>query len=96
LNVTKTFAVNVMYTDLWLDSAADSLYNSSGNVIARSKTGSAGTRVGQGLDSFATYKHGAHLFGAGVGHFFKGQFVSQTTRDINPRYFYVFQQYSFK
>ena len=96
LNVTKTFAVNVMYTNLWLDSAADSLYNSSGNVIARSKTGSAGTRVGQGLDSFVTYKHGAHLFGAGVGHFFKGQFVSQTTRDINPRYFYVFQQYSFK
>jgi len=85
-----------MYTDLWLASATDSLYNSAGSAISTSKLGNAGTRVGQGLDSFVTYKHGAHLFGAGVGHFFKGQFVDETTKDINPRYFYVFQQYSFK
>jgi hypothetical protein len=52
--------------------------------------------VGQELDSFATYKWGAHLFGAGFGHFFEGEFVEHTTHDINPRYFYVFQQYSFK
>lgn len=96
LNLTKAFAVNVMYTDDWLDSPSDSLYNSSGSAIATSKTGAAGTRVGQELDSFVTYKWGAHLFGAGVGHFFKGEFVAETTRDINPRYFYLFQQYSFK
>jgi hypothetical protein len=96
LNVTKAFAVNVMYSDEWLDSRSDSLYNSSGSAIATSKKGNNGTAVGQELDGFVTYKHGAHLFGAGVGHFFKGQFVVETTRDINPRYFYVFQQYSFK
>lgn len=96
LGITKSFALNLMYTDHWLDSAYDSLYNSAGSVIATSKNGAAGTRVGQELDAFVTYKHGAHLFGAGFGHFFKGQFVEQTTRDINPRYFYVFQQYSFR
>ena len=47
--------LNVMYTDEWLDSAFDSLYNSSGSVIATSKTGVAGTRVGQELDGFVTY-----------------------------------------
>ena len=60
------------------------------------KSGTAGTKVGQELDRFVTYKYGAHLFGAGVGHFFKGEFVTETTKDINPRYFYFFQQYSFK
>lgn len=96
LGITKSFAVNVMYTDEWLDSRTDSLYNSSGAAIATSKGGTAGTKVGQELDGFVTYKYGAHLFGAGVGHFFKGEFVTETTKDINPRYFYFFQQYSFK
>ncbi len=96
LSLTKTFNLNLMYTDEWLASVYDSLYNSSGGIIATSKTGIAGTRVGQELDGFVTYQHGAHLFGAGFGHFFKGQFIDMTTKNINPRYFYVFQQYSFK
>jgi hypothetical protein len=96
LGITKSFAVNLMYTDDWLDSPSDSLFNSSGTVISTSRNGNSTTRVGQELDSFVTYKHGAHLFGAGFGHFFKGEFVNQTTRDVNPRYLYVFQQYSFK
>lgn len=95
-NVTKTLAVNVMYTNEWLYSASDALYNSSGSSIAVSSAGAAGTHVGQELDSFLTYRHGAHLFGAGFGHFFKGEFVDHTTPHINPRYFYVFQEYSFK
>jgi hypothetical protein len=96
LNLTKAFAFNVMYSDDWLDSRTDSLYNSSGSAISTSKLGNASTRVGQELDGFITYKYGAHLFGAGVGHFFKGEFVDETTKNINPRYFYFFQQYSFK
>ena len=96
LSITKSLNVYLMYTDDWLDSPSDSLYNSSGSAIATSKKGNNGTRVGQELDSFVTYKRGAHTFGAGFGHFFKGQFVAETTKDINPRYFYVFQQYTFK
>jgi hypothetical protein len=96
MNLTKSFALNVMYTDDWLFSPADALYNSSGSSITVSKKGAAGTHVGQELDSFLTYIHGAHLFGAGFGHFFKGEFIAATTPNINPRYFYIFQQYLFK
>ncbi len=96
VRVTKPFALNVMYTNHWLYSAADALYNSSGSSIAISKTGTAGTHVGQELDSFVTYDLHGHTFGAGFGHFFKGEFIDNTTPHINPRYFYVFQQYSLK
>ena len=96
LNLTKSLAVNVMYTSHWLFSQVDALYNGQGNSIAISKQGIAGTHVGQELDSFLTYTRSAHLFGAGFGHFFKGEFISNTTPNINPRYFYIFQQYSFK
>ena len=96
LNLTKHFALNVMYSNDWLYSASDSLYSSSGSSIALSRTGTAGTHVGQELDAFATYSWGHHLLGAGFGHFFKGEFVAATTPGINPRYFYVFQQYTFK
>jgi hypothetical protein len=96
LAVSKHLALNMMYDDDWLFSATDSLYNSSGSSISISKKGTAGTHVGQELDSFATLKYGAHTFGAGFGHFFEGQFVEQTTSHINPRYMYVFQQYTFK
>jgi hypothetical protein len=94
--VTKPLTLNVMYTNDWLYSAADSLYNSQGASIAVSKKGTAGTHVGQELDEFVTYKYHAHLFGAGVGYFFKGEFVDNATMHINPRYMYIFQQYSFK
>ena len=94
LNVTRSLAWNVMYDNHWLFSPSDALYNSQGTSIASSKTGAAGTHVGQELDTFLTWARGAHLLGAGFGHFFKGEFIDQTTPHINPRYFYVFQQYS--
>lgn len=96
LSITKAFAWNVMYSDERLYSASDALYNSQGSSIAVSKNGTAGTHVGQELDTFLTVKKGAHTFGAGFGHFFKGEFIEDTTPHINPRYFYVFQQYSFR
>lgn len=95
-NLSKAFALNLMYTNDWLFSASDGLYNSQGKTLAVSAKGLAGTHVGQELDSFVTYQYGAHLFGAGFGHFFKGQYIELTTKNINPRYFYVFQQYAFR
>jgi hypothetical protein len=65
-------------------------------VIAISPKGTAGRTVGQELDGFATYNWGAHTFLAGFGHFFKGPFVTNTTPGINPRYFYIAQQYTIK
>lgn len=93
--VTKAFNWNFMYSNIWLMSATDSLYNGQGRVISTSPTGIAGRHVGQDLDTFITYKAGPYQFGAGVGHFFKGEFVTHTTPGVYPRYFYIFQQYSF-
>ena len=96
LHPTKALAFNVMYTDETLFSPSDALYSSSGSRIAISPKGTAGTSVGQELDGFATYNWGAHTFLAGFGHFFKGEFVTNTTPGINPRYFYIAQQYTIK
>jgi hypothetical protein len=96
LNLNKAVAFNLMYTNENLFSASDALYNSSGSQLAISTKGTAGTHVGQELDSFVTLTQGNHTFYAGVGHFFKGDFVEQTTPGINPRYFYFAQQYVIK
>jgi hypothetical protein len=96
LGVTKSLAWNVMYTQESLFSPSDALYNSAGSKISISSRGIAGTDVGQELDSFMTFKIGSHTFLAGFGHFFKGEFVNRTTPGINPRYFYVAQQYNLK
>jgi hypothetical protein len=96
LHPSKALAFNVMYTDEFLFSPSDALYSSSGSRIAISPKGTAGTSVGQELDGFATYNWGAHTFLAGFGHFFKGAFVANTTPGINPRYFYIAQQYIIK
>jgi hypothetical protein len=93
LTLRKSLALNVMYQDHTLFSASDALYSGSGARIARSDKGTAGTHVGQELDSFLTFKKGSHTFYAGFGHFFKEEFVKNTTPGINPRYFYIAQQY---
>jgi hypothetical protein len=96
VGITRALTLNLMYTNDWLFSGADALYNSQGSSIAYSKKGTAGTHVGQEVDSFVTCTYGVHTFGAGFGHFFKGGFIDNTTMHVNPRYLYVFQQYSFK
>lgn len=96
LHPTKALAFNVMYTNESLFSASDALYSSSGGKIAISTHGTSGRGVGQELDGFATYTWGAHTLLAGVGHFFKGGFVDATTPGINPRYFYIAQEYTIK
>ncbi len=95
-HLTKALAFNVMYTNESLFSASDALYNSSGSKISISTHGTAGRGVGQELDGFTTYKWGPHTFYAGFGHFFRGQFVEETTPGINPRYFYIAQEYTIK
>ena len=96
LHPTKVLAFNVMYTHESLFSPSDALYSGSGSKIAISPKGTAGRTVGQELDGFATCTWGAHTFLAGFGHFFKGPFVMNTTPGINPRYFYISQQYTIK
>jgi hypothetical protein len=96
LHPTKSLAFNVMYTRESLFSASDALYAGSGSRIVSSLHGVAGRGVGQELDGFATYTWGAHTILAGFGHFFKGPFITSTTPGINPRYFYIAQQFTIK
>jgi len=93
--LTKAFALNFMYTNLWLASARDGLYNGQGKMIAQSVTGSAGSHVGQETDLFVTYRFHHFLLGGGGGYFFKGEFIQNTTPGAGPAYAYVFQSYSF-
>ena len=94
LTIKRSLGVNFMYVNHNLVSASDALYAASGAQIAMSNQGTGGTHVGQELDSFLTLKLGTHTFYAGFGHFFKGEFVQNTTPRINPRYFYIAQQYT--
>jgi hypothetical protein len=96
LNLSRSVAFNIMYTDEHLFSASDAVYASAGTPIAISRPGTAGTFVGQELDAFTTFKIGNHTFDAGFGHFFKGEFVRNATAGINPRYFYISQEYILK
>ena len=93
--LTKIFALNLMYDNSWLFRKEDALYNGQGRAIVRSPNGTAGRHVGQEIDFYATFRRGPHLFGAGIGQFVKGEFIRNTTPGANPRYFYLFQQYSF-
>ena len=96
LKVTKRVNFNLMYTNEYLYSASNALYASNGTQIAISSKGAAGTHVGQELDSFMTVTAGNNTFLAGFGHFFKGPFITGATPGINPRYFYIAQQYILK
>ena len=92
--ITSALSLNVMYSNFWLASACDSLYNASGKSIARSASCSAGSHVGQEADIFAVYKYKHFQFGAGYGYFFTGKFLQQTTPGVSQTYVYIFHSYS--
>ena len=95
LGWTKNFSVNLMYNNLWLASARDSLYSGAGKSIARSAGGTAGRHVGQETDVFAAYKWKRFTLGAGYGHLFAGEFLRKATTGVGPNYAYLFHTYSF-
>jgi len=94
MGMTKNIAINFMYGNYWVASRKDGIYNSSGKLIARSITGTAGRHVGQEADVFGTYKYKHFTFGAGYGYFFSGEFIQNTTPGVGPTYLYVFHTYS--
>ncbi len=94
LGVTKSLTLSFMYSSWWLASERDALYNASGRAVARSAAGTAGRHIGQEADVFGTYRYKRFNFGAGYGHMFKGAFVRNATPGVEPRYLYLFHQYS--
>ena len=86
------WTVTGQYLDLWLDSATDSLYNSSGGSIIRDTKGKSGTHIGQEFDAYTWYELNAHVnVGVGVGHLQGGDFLQHLTKgpNYNTPYFAI-------
>ena len=92
---SRNFTLSLMYNNSWLASRRDALYTNAGGVLAQDKSGAAGRHVGQEWDVFATYRYKYHLFGAGYGYFFEGDFIRNSTPGVSPTYAYVFHTFAF-
>ena len=89
------WTITGQYLDFWLASATDALYNTSGGVIVRDKTGKSGTHIGQEADVYTWYELNRHInVGVGLGHIFGGQFLEKTT--TGPNYNYPYFAINFK
>jgi hypothetical protein len=89
------WTVTGQYLDLWLASASDALYNTSGGVIVRDTTGKSGTHIGTEADVYTWYELNRHVnVGVGLGHIFGGEFLNKTTK--GPNYNYPYFALNFK
>jgi Alginate export len=83
------WTVTGQYLDLWLASASDALYNTSGGVIVRDTTGRSGRHIGREYDAYTWYELNRHInVGVGVGHLQGGEFLQRTTKAPNYNYPY--------
>jgi Alginate export len=85
----RRWSVTAQYLDLWLASAKDAVYNSSGGVILRDSTGKSGTHLGQELDAYAWYEINREVHvGAGIGHLLPGEFIKKAGKGAAYTYPY--------
>jgi hypothetical protein len=88
----RRWTVTGQYLDLWLDSATDALYNTSGGSIVRDTTGKWGTHIGKEFDAYTWYELNRHVnVGVGVGHLEGGEFLQHNSKgpDYNSPYFAI-------
>ena len=88
--------LNVDYFSFWLADRHDHLYGAGGAIAVRSPVGGARNKhVGREWDATITYKPAAHIsVGAGIGRFFPGAFLKQTTAGATHMFPYMFLGYS--
>ena len=78
INPRRRWSVTAQYLDLWLATAKDAAYNSSGGVILRDSIGKSGRHVGQEFDAYAWYEINREVHvGAGIGHLLPGEFIDK-------------------
>jgi hypothetical protein len=95
LTARKNWNWILMYNNSWIAQATDALYSTAGRAIARDPSGQAGRHVGQELDLYTNYVSGGIAIGAGVGQFFPGEFIRNTTPGAHSRLVYLSTGYSF-
>ena len=89
INPHRRWSVTGQYLDLWLASAKDAAYNTSGGVILRDPTGKSGTHLGHEADVYAWYEINREVhIGAGVGHLFSGEFIQKAGKGASYTYPY--------
>jgi hypothetical protein len=89
INPRRRWSVTAQYLDLWLATAKDAAYNSSGGVILRDPTGKSGTHLGQELDAYAWYEINREVHvGAGIGHLLPGEFIDKAGKGAAYTYPY--------
>jgi hypothetical protein len=85
----RRWSLTAQYLDLWLASAKDAAYNTSGGVILRDSTGKSGTHLGHEADVYAWYEINREVhIGAGVGHIFPGEFIEKAGKGASYTYPY--------
>ncbi len=90
VRVHRRLSVVGQYLDFGLANAKDGIYNVSGGLIARDKTGKSGTRVGESFETYAWYELNRRVFlGAGVAHILPGTFLARNTKGAAYTYPYV-------
>jgi hypothetical protein len=91
----RRWTVSAQYLNLWLASATDSLYNTSGGSIVRDATGKSGKHIGEEFDVYTWFELTRHVnFGVGVAHLMPGGFLAATTK--GPTYNYPYFALNFK
>lgn len=94
--LTRRWALGTSLHDFWLANPHDALYPARGPVIAQSRTGAAGTHVGEELDVQAVYTPTRQTqFALGYARLFTGEFLRKTIHAVDYTYPYVLVEYVF-
>lgn len=72
----RRWSLTAQYLNLWLASATDAAYNTSGGVILRDPSGRSGTHLGGEFDFYSWYEINREVhIGTGIGHLRPGEFI---------------------
>jgi len=85
----RRWSLTGQYLDLWLASARDGIYNSSGGLILRDAIGSSGRHIGEECDFYTWYEINRQVhIGTGIGHILPGEFLARAGKGGSYTYPY--------
>ena len=85
----RRWSFTAQYLNLWLASASDAAYNTSGGVILRDTTGKSGTHLGQEGDVYTWYEINREIHvGAGIARLLPGEFIDRVGKGAGYTYPY--------
>jgi hypothetical protein len=91
------WSVTAQHLDLWLASARDAVYNSSGGAIVRDSNGKSGRHLGEELDIYTWYEINRQVHvGTGIGRILPGEFLARTGRSGYTYPYFVLEMFDGK